>query len=74
MLRLGIYEYDECMKRKTEHIAFYNREIALYWHHHLDYSFYSWNMDRELLPMFKENWCKRSPPKLLRSKYLNNII
>jgi hypothetical protein len=66
MLKAGIAEYDYCLSRKPEHVAWYQKEIALYWQHHLDTDFYAFNMDRELDPHFKEAWCKRSSPKLLR--------
>jgi tetratricopeptide (TPR) repeat protein len=65
MLKAGIAEYDYCLSRKPEHVAWYQKEIALYWQHHLDTDFYAFNMDRELDPHFKEAWCKRSSPKLL---------
>lgn len=53
------------MKGKRDHVAWYQHEVALYVHHHLDLPFSSFNIDKDMDPYFKEGWCKRNHPATL---------
>ncbi|KAL6073358.1 Suppressor of RPS4-RLD 1 [Balamuthia mandrillaris] len=63
----AIADYTAIISRKLDHIVWYNREIALYTHSHLDVPACEFNMDRDTDPSFKEAWCKRLHPQSLAS-------
>lgn len=43
-------------------LSFYQKEHALWMHSRLDTSIQEFCLDKDLLPSFKENWCKKGPP------------
>jgi len=43
-------------------LSFYQKELALYLYHHLDRPTSTFCMDKDMLPLFKELWCKKAPP------------
>jgi tetratricopeptide (TPR) repeat protein len=77
-IREAVQDYDECMvtqgsngkgnggsgeEAKTlQYLCFYQKEMALYLYHSLDRTFREICLDAELLPLFKELWCKKGPP------------
>ncbi|DBA80252.1 hypothetical protein WJX79_002480 [Trebouxia sp. C0005] len=48
--------------RSQQFLAFYQKEHALYIRKHLDDPVLSFCLDKELHPIFKEQWCKKAPP------------
>jgi len=67
MLKKSIQDYEACLKLKPNHFAWYQKEIALFWHHNLDRPCKEFNIEKSLGPVFKEWWCKRNNPAQLRS-------
>jgi len=65
MLRDAVKDYMVVVRAKPEHFAYYQKECALYYHHHMDKHRDTFNMDRDLSPLFKESWCKRIHKKHL---------
>ena len=57
--------FSALVAQKPDNPAWYNREVLLWTHHHLDAPFMSASMDASLHPWFKEFWCKRSNPAQL---------
>jgi hypothetical protein len=47
--REAIADYDVLVREKPDHVAWYNRQIALWTHHHLDTPVTQFNIDRYLL-------------------------
>jgi len=48
--------------RQQQSLAFYQRELAQYVHKRLDWRLNTYFLDKDISPVFKENWCKKSPP------------
>jgi tetratricopeptide (TPR) repeat protein len=67
-IRASLRDYDEALSMKPDHWCWFQKEIALYWHHRLDTPLEDYNMDQELDPVFKEFWCKRQQPSSLPNK------
>jgi hypothetical protein len=65
MLRDAIATYSSLLAMKPDHVCWYNREVALFVHHHLDVPLTEFNMDIEMDKYFKESWCKRNHPAIL---------
>eukprot|EP01121_Diplochlamys_sp_Union-15-3_P015540 TRINITY_DN5160_c0_g1_i1.p1 TRINITY_DN5160_c0_g1~~TRINITY_DN5160_c0_g1_i1.p1 ORF type:complete len:698 (-),score=134.14 TRINITY_DN5160_c0_g1_i1:20-2113(-) len=65
MIRPAIEDYNKVILAKPDHFAWYQKECALYYHHHLDISRDTYNTDHDLEPNFKESWCKRNHPNTL---------
>ncbi|ELR17609.1 tetratricopeptide repeat domain containing protein [Acanthamoeba castellanii str. Neff] len=65
--REAVADYDVLVREKPDHVAWYNRQIALWTHHHLDTPVAHFNIDRVLNAYFKEAWCKRLDPATLTS-------
>jgi len=53
--------------KKKNYLAWYQLQVALWVHHHLDTPWCEFNIDRTLDPYFKEGWCKRLAPDSLTS-------
>eukprot|EP00002_Diphylleia_rotans_P011528 TRINITY_DN2276_c0_g1_i5.p1 TRINITY_DN2276_c0_g1~~TRINITY_DN2276_c0_g1_i5.p1 ORF type:complete len:721 (+),score=162.18 TRINITY_DN2276_c0_g1_i5:58-2220(+) len=58
-------EYEILIKANPSHVAWYQRECALYQHNRLDTDLETFNMDMELHRHFKEGWCKKHAPESL---------
>ncbi|KAL3144958.1 hypothetical protein ABBQ32_003464 [Trebouxia sp. C0010 RCD-2024] len=48
--------------RAQQFLAFYQKELALYIRKHLDDPVTAFCLDKDLHPIFKEQWCKKAPP------------
>ena len=59
----SIADFDRAIAMRPEHAAWYQRQLALFYHHHMDTPFSSYNIDAALDAEFKEWWCKRIPPQ-----------
>lgn len=68
MLKEAVADYSAVVSVKPDHVAWYQREVALFVHHHLDVPLSEFNIDVEMDKYFKESWCKRNHPAIL-SKY-----
>lgn len=44
--REAIADYDVLVREKPDHVAWYNRQVALWTHHHLDTPVDQFNIDR----------------------------
>eukprot|EP01125_Pyxidicula_operculata_P000419 TRINITY_DN10452_c0_g1_i1.p1 TRINITY_DN10452_c0_g1~~TRINITY_DN10452_c0_g1_i1.p1 ORF type:complete len:911 (+),score=214.49 TRINITY_DN10452_c0_g1_i1:33-2765(+) len=66
-LRDAIMDYDRALSLDPFNPCWYQKQIALWWHHRLDAPIDDINMDLDLEPQFKEFWCKRLNPRLLKS-------
>lgn len=62
MQAAAVADFDCAIALRPDHAAWYQRQIALFYHHHLDKPLASFNIDAALNPEFKEWWCKRNPP------------
>eukprot|EP00891_Asterochloris_glomerata_P001301 jgi/Astpho2/1301/fgenesh1_pg.00024_%23_11_t len=49
-------------EHSQQFLSFYQKEHALWMHSRLDTSIQEFCLDKDLLPSFKENWCKKGPP------------
>eukprot|EP01094_Clydonella_sp_ATCC50884_P015076 TRINITY_DN25658_c0_g1_i1.p1 TRINITY_DN25658_c0_g1~~TRINITY_DN25658_c0_g1_i1.p1 ORF type:complete len:815 (-),score=165.27 TRINITY_DN25658_c0_g1_i1:123-2273(-) len=63
----AIQSYGLCVEIKSDHVAWYNRQIAIFVESWSDKPWRTYNMDRVLDPYFKEAWCKRLHPNTLSS-------
>ena len=63
----AIASYSKCVDLQPDHVAWYNRELAVWLKKRLDVPWATFNMDREIDAYFKESWCKRLHPALLVS-------
>lgn len=59
----AVQDFDRAIAMRPEHAAWYQRQLALFYHHHMDTPFANYNIDASLGPEFKEWWCKRIPPQ-----------
>lgn len=62
MAQSAVSDFDSAITLRPEHPAWYQRQLALFYHHHLDTPLSSFNIDAALSTEFKEAWCKRNPP------------
>jgi hypothetical protein len=65
MVKAAINDYNTVISVKSDHVAWYQKEIALFIHHKMDTPLISFNIDRQLDKQFKESWCKRNHPAIL---------
>lgn len=62
MVNSAVSDFDAALALRPEHPAWYQRQLALFYHHHLDTPLASFNIDAALSTELKEAWCKRNPP------------
>ena len=67
-ISLAVQDYDCVVSVAPSHVAWYQRECALFVLSHLDDALLSFNYDDGMDPYFKEAWCKRHHPATL-SRY-----
>ncbi|KAG2444526.1 hypothetical protein HXX76_001272 [Chlamydomonas incerta] len=74
--REAVRDYDDCLghvpktgianvseeARQFQFLSFYQKDIALYFHHSLERRAQDFCPDSELPAVFKELWCKKGPP------------
>jgi tetratricopeptide (TPR) repeat protein len=58
----AISDFDSALSLRPDHAAWYQRQLALFYHHQMDTPLDSFNIDAALDPEFKEAWCKRNVP------------
>lgn len=58
----AVSDFDCALALRPDHPAWYQRQLALFYHHHLDKPLTDFNIDAALGAEFKEWWCKRNPP------------
>eukprot|EP01091_Cochliopodium_minus_P012349 TRINITY_DN3721_c0_g1_i1.p1 TRINITY_DN3721_c0_g1~~TRINITY_DN3721_c0_g1_i1.p1 ORF type:complete len:916 (+),score=281.95 TRINITY_DN3721_c0_g1_i1:281-2749(+) len=63
----AIETYDKILKVDGTHVVWYNKEICLFWHHHLDKPLSQLDFDMQMNPSFKESFTKRLNPNLLKN-------
>ncbi|GAM26964.1 hypothetical protein SAMD00019534_101390 [Acytostelium subglobosum LB1] len=66
--REALADYEHILNINANHFSFYQREIALFTHHHLDTSLNSFNIDNELDPYLKTLLCQRQPASTLLAR------
>lgn len=64
----SVIDFEAALQLSPDHFCWYQKEIGIFFHHHLDVPLNSYNIDHELDPMLKEWWCKRLPPSTLPTK------
>jgi tetratricopeptide (TPR) repeat protein len=67
LFRDAVSDYNIIINSVPYHHSYYQREIAIYTQNHLDVPINSFNLDRDLDPLFKEYYCKRLPQSSLTS-------
>eukprot|EP01114_Cavostelium_apophysatum_P012936 TRINITY_DN3022_c0_g1_i3.p1 TRINITY_DN3022_c0_g1~~TRINITY_DN3022_c0_g1_i3.p1 ORF type:complete len:752 (-),score=181.03 TRINITY_DN3022_c0_g1_i3:565-2820(-) len=65
IMKAAVEDYSACVAIKADHVAWYQREVALFVHHHLDTPMSQFNIDVAMDKYFKESWCKRNHPATL---------
>jgi len=63
--RKAIQDYNTLVNTYPDHVTWYNKEVALFCHRHLDRKISQFNIDRQMDPYLKEAWCKRLNPATL---------
>ncbi len=70
LFRSAVNNYSTVVTAKPDHVAWYQREVALFVHAHLDIPLSQFNIDVILDKQFKEAWCKRIHPATLGTQNL----
>lgn len=70
LLKAAVADYDAVIVVKADHVAWYQKEVALFVHSHFDTPLSDFNIDVAMDKYFKESWCKRNHPAILGNCFL----
>lgn len=70
----ALADYNTLISQNPTHVAWFLKEITLFYHVHIDTPFNRYNVDVGLHPGFKDIYIKVADPKLIRPIYIPNMM